>query len=29
VIPGLGHDIPPALFDEIADAVAVLAKQAE
>jgi len=29
VIPGLAHDIPPALFDEIADAVAVLAKQAE
>lgn len=28
-IPGLGHDIPPELFDEIADAVAVLAKQAE
>jgi pimeloyl-ACP methyl ester carboxylesterase len=29
VIPGLGHDIPSALFDEMADAVAVLAKQAE
>jgi pimeloyl-ACP methyl ester carboxylesterase len=28
-IPGLGHDLPPELFDEIADAVAVLAKQAE
>jgi pimeloyl-ACP methyl ester carboxylesterase len=29
VIPRLGHDIPPALFGEIADAVAVLAKRAE
>ena len=29
VIPGLGHDIPAALFGELADAVAVLAKQAE
>jgi pimeloyl-ACP methyl ester carboxylesterase len=28
-VPGLGHDIPAELFDEIADAVAVLAKQAE
>ena len=28
-IPGLGHDIPAELFGEIADAVAVLAKQAE
>ncbi|HEY7324791.1 MAG TPA: alpha/beta hydrolase [Streptosporangiaceae bacterium] len=29
VIPGLGHDLPAALFGELADAVAVLAKQAE
>jgi pimeloyl-ACP methyl ester carboxylesterase len=29
VIPGLGHDIPAELFGELADAVAVLAKQAE
>jgi len=29
VIPGLGHDLPPELFGEIADAIAVLAKQAE
>lgn len=28
VIPGLAHDLPPALFGEIADAVAVLAEQA-
>lgn len=28
-VPGLGHDIPPALFHEIADAVAMLAKQAD
>jgi hypothetical protein len=27
--PALGHDIPPALFSPIADAVGVLAKQAE
>src|SRR5215472_16025445 len=29
VIPGLAHDIPAALFGELADAGAVLAKQAE
>jgi len=29
VIPGLAHDIPPQLFGELADAIAVLAKQAE
>jgi pimeloyl-ACP methyl ester carboxylesterase len=29
VIPGLGHDLPVQLFGEIADAVAVLAKQGE
>jgi pimeloyl-ACP methyl ester carboxylesterase len=29
VIPGLGHDLPPQLFDELADAIVVLAKQAE
>ena len=29
VVPGMGHDIPPELFGEIADAIAVLAKQAE
>jgi hypothetical protein len=29
VIPGLGHDISAALFGEIADAVEVLAKQAD
>jgi len=29
VIPGLGHDIPAELFGELADAIAVLAKQAE
>jgi len=28
VVPGLGHDLPPALFDEIAGAVAALAEQA-
>ncbi len=28
VVPGLGHDLPPALFDEIADAAAALAQQA-
>jgi pimeloyl-ACP methyl ester carboxylesterase len=28
LVPGMGHDLPPVLFGEIADAVAALALQA-
>jgi hypothetical protein len=28
LIPGMGHDLPPALFGELADAVVALAAQA-